>query len=406
MFEKGRFNRYRNDNSPKANIYQKKIFMEWMNRCQFRNFVFRRLKTDSSDFSPLDLDKVRSDIISTCSANAGLTYTTSLSTIDTGGGGSGWKYYSSILAPNGIIYVIPWDSTSIILLDTNTDNYSTVGAGTSKRFSSGALSPDLRYMYLSPGTSNDLYKLDLNTNELYKYGQVNTGSSAEFRYMSAITAPNGKIYMGSSAGLGMLEIDPTNDSFTVYYSGTSIIQDIDYRLFLDQDGNLLSSKWGYIYKFDTIAKTFTQVASTSYSYTDYNMGPDGNYYGLGRYAGGASSLAKLLYTGQFGTPVTLSKSVKRGSALSCLTPSGRIFYPRNGRNANPSELFSVGLDGSYRIEQSLPYESFSCTLAPNGSVYCFSTNFNKVYKISFTYSGGQPQMFKESTLLSPLLNRG
>ena len=376
-----------------------------MNQSKHINSVIKQ-NAKPTPVTPLMLNKVRKDIISTCSANSGLSYTTSISTINTGGSGSGWRYYSSILGPNGIIYVIPHGTTSLIRLDTNTDNYSTINVGTSNLFSSGALSPDLNFLYFSLGQTNNLYKLNLKTDELINYGQVNTGSSAEYRYMSAITAPNGMIYMGSYSGLGMLEIDPTDDTYTVYCNGTSIMQDIDYRLFLDQDGNLLSSKWGYLYKFDTTAKTFTQVTSTSHIYTDYNMGPDGNYYGLGRYAAGASSLAKLLYTGQFGTAITLSEAVKRGQALSCLTPSGRIFYPSNGRNANRATLFSIGVDGSYQVEQSLPYESFSCTLAPNGCVYCCSTNYNQVYKISFTYSGGTPQMFKETTLLSPLLNRG
>lgn len=382
------------------------IIQENMNRCQFRNFVFRRLETNSSNASPLDLDKAHSDIISTCSANAGLTYTTSLTTIDTGGGSSGWKYYASILTPNGIIYVIPCDPNYIIRFDTNTDTYSSIGYGASRRFNSGALSPDLKYLYLSPCNVTDMYKLDLSTNELILYGQL-PSSSTNFKYFSSITAPNGKIYMGSYNGLGMLEIDPTNDSYTVYVSGTSTLDGMEHRLFLDQDGNILSPISRNIYKFDTTAKTFSQSAAGTHSYIDYNMGGDGNYYGLGRYAGnGGSTMPQLSFSGQFGNIVSLSESVKRGSALSCLTPSGRIFYPSEGRLANPATLYSIGVDGSYQVEQALPYESFSCTLAPNGSVYCFSTNFNMVYKISFTYSGGQAQMFKESTLLSPLLNRG
>lgn len=378
------------------------IIQENMNRCQFRNFVFRRLETDSSDVSPLNLDKARSDIISTCSANAGLTYTASLSTISYSGGNS-WRYFASILTPDGVIYAIPRYTNYILRLDTNNDTCSTIAYGAQKRFNSAALSPDLKYLYLSPCNTTNMYKLDLSTNELILYGQLGS-SSAEYKYFASITSSNGKIYMASPNGLGMLEINPSDDSYNVYVNGTSTVPSLDgYRVFLDKDGNILSTIGVNIYKFDIVAKTFTSIESTGYGYIDYNMGADGNYYGIGRYNGGTSSMPTLSWTGQFAGSITLSANAIRESALSCITPSGRVFYPPYSAGGS---TFSIGLDGSYQAEPTIPTQTVTCTLAPNGSVYAFSTSSDIVYKISFSYSGGQAQMFKESTLLSPLLNRG
>lgn len=387
---------------------QSGIIQESMNFCQRRNDSIKRHVANNSRRTPFNLLEAQQDIVSTCTANAGLSYTTTLTTINTDVGGS-HKYFACVLTPGGIIYGIPRYTSYILRLDTNTDTVTKLAYGNNKRWDAAALSPDMKYLYLSPCTVNAIYKLDLETDTLSSFGTINT--SSEYKYFASITSSNGNIYMASYSGLGMMEIDPADDSYTVYSNGTSTIADADYRLFLDMNGNILSPGGGRnIYKFDIETKCFSLHTSSPVGLgggADYNIGADGNYYGLGRNSAGLPYLVKVSSTtGLFDSSViSLDSSPARSTyTLSCLAPNGRIYYQLNGSNGTP--VISIGLNGTVVSETTFSVATQCMMLAPNGSIYCLPRDGTPIYKISFTYSGGEPRMFKESTLLSPLMNRG
>jgi hypothetical protein len=146
---------------------------------------------------------------------------TSNDTITTFGSFSGaGKWAGGVLAPNGFIYCIPHNSTEILKINPINDTTTTIGSlsGTAKWYG-GVLAPN-GCIYGIPWGSSTVLKIDTSNDNVSTFGSL----SGSFKWGSGCLAPDGKIYgtpYWDGLGNSVLVIDPSNDTTTTFSSGTS-----------------------------------------------------------------------------------------------------------------------------------------------------------------------------------------
>lgn len=122
-----------------------------------------------------------------------------------------------ITAPNGFLYSIPFDGTSIAKI--NPDTYNTQLLGTisgAAKFSGAVLVGD--YIYMIPHTASYILKFDTKTDTFTTFGSF--GATAR-KFGSPCYANNGKIYASPQGAAQWLIIDPqNNDNITLVFQPT------------------------------------------------------------------------------------------------------------------------------------------------------------------------------------------
>ncbi|WP_039929012.1 lipoprotein [Leptospira yanagawae] len=100
-------------------------------------------------------------------------------------------FQSALSAPNGKVYLLPYNSPYIISIDPNNRSYalSTSVAGLVD-FIGGTLGPDGK-IYLSPHQNNDFFEFNTSDETISTIGNITMGGAA---YNGGVFAPNGKIY--------------------------------------------------------------------------------------------------------------------------------------------------------------------------------------------------------------------
>ncbi|MBK7057241.1 MAG: putative Ig domain-containing protein [Leptospiraceae bacterium] len=126
----------------------------------------------------------------------------------TGGGG---KWQGGVLAPNGKIYGIPANSSSVLIIDptTNTADTSTI-TGLTGGWVGGVLAPNGK-IYGIPQNSTSVLIIDPTTNTADTTtitGLTGTG----LKWNGGVLAPNGKIYGIPRDSTKVLIIDPTTNT--------------------------------------------------------------------------------------------------------------------------------------------------------------------------------------------------
>lgn len=114
------------------------------------------------------------------------------------------KWYGGALAPNGKIYAIPGESTTVLEIDPETRTTSTFGnfTGTGK-WRGGVLAPNGK-IYAIPYSSTAVLEIDPETKTTAMFGSL-TGTE---KWFGGVLAPNGKIYGIPYNPTSVLEIDP------------------------------------------------------------------------------------------------------------------------------------------------------------------------------------------------------
>jgi hypothetical protein len=128
---------------------------------------------------------------------------------DGGGSLSGTaKWAGGVLAPNGKIYGIPYNSTTVLEIDPSTKTTSTFGSlsGTAKWYG-GVLAPNGK-IYGIPLNSTTVLEIDPSTKTTSTFGSL----SGTNKWIGGVLAPNGKIYGIPYNSTTVLEISTSNDT--------------------------------------------------------------------------------------------------------------------------------------------------------------------------------------------------
>ena len=126
-----------------------------------------------------------------------------------------YKWYGGVLAPNGKIYGIPYNPSTILKIDPETDTATTLGSlsGTSK-WIGGVLAPNGK-IYGIPYNSSTILKIDPETDTATTLGSL-SGTS---KWIGGVLAPNGKIYgipANASTVLSLLSELPVDPNFPLH----------------------------------------------------------------------------------------------------------------------------------------------------------------------------------------------
>lgn len=385
--------------------YHKDVLLEGMNLCQRHNDSIKRLASNGSGGAPFNLDAAWADIVSTCAANAGKIYTESWSTI-TIPNMPGLPFGSEVLTPGGIIYAVPYNHNKILKIDSNTDTVSQFGdfsSGSLYRYSCAVLAPN-GFIYVLPGRSTNILKINPSNDTYTTFGDLSVMGTSSSKWGGACVAPNGCIY-GMPCGTNkIIKINPKTDEITLFDTpytvpSTGLWQDA----VLSRNGCIYGTPRASglpYFKIDPSTDTF----STYGTYSGYNY----------PWACGRIAPNEFIYiTGlQVGSALKINPSNDNVSTLSgysgaygsVLAPNGCIYgIPREAPyliKINPTT------DSVSRINMSRQGYTNS-VLAPNGYIYALPGGYdnatNNILKIDVGV--GVCQNFKESTLLSPFLNK-
>ena len=129
------------------------------------------------------------------------------------------KWVGGVLAPNGKIYGIPYNSTSVLVIDPATNTTSTfgsLGSGIFKWFG-GVLAPNGK-IYGIPYRSTSVLVIDPATNTTSTFGSL----SGNDKWGGGVLAPNGKIYGIPVNSTSVLVIDPAANTTSTFGSLSGI----------------------------------------------------------------------------------------------------------------------------------------------------------------------------------------
>ena len=114
------------------------------------------------------------------------------------------KWRGGVLAPNGKIYGIPWESTTVLEIDPVAKTATEFGSLTgSMKWQGGVLAPNGK-IYGIPNNSTTVLEIDPVAKTATTFGSL----SGSWKWNGGVLAPNGKIYGIPYEATTILEIDP------------------------------------------------------------------------------------------------------------------------------------------------------------------------------------------------------
>ena len=128
------------------------------------------------------------------------------------------KWLGGVLAPNGKIYGIPSDSTQVLEIDPISKTTATFGSLSSdqSKWLGGVLAPNGK-IYGIPHNSTQVLEIDPVLKTTVTFGSL---SSDQSKWLGGVLAPNGKIYGIPRDSTQVLEIDPVSKTTTLFGSFT------------------------------------------------------------------------------------------------------------------------------------------------------------------------------------------
>jgi small nuclear ribonucleoprotein (snRNP)-like protein len=296
-----------------------------------------------------------------------------------------YKWTGGVLAPNGKIYGIPFQSSSVLIIDptTNTADTTTItGLSGTYKWYGGVLALNGK-IYCVPGNSTSVLIIDPATNTVDT--TTITGLSGGTKWGGGVLAPNGKIYCMPYSGSNVLIIDPDSPivNISALYGitvATATYTNSSKALFVGSGATLLTS--GLLVGDNIIITT-----SSNTKYTGYIQSIDSNTsmtlvnaLGVDLIAGNITNLEKTRKA-DITTLTGFSGSNKwYGGALG---PNGKIYgIPhRNSINSvliiDPTTTIPTantttitGFAGDYRWVGGV--------LGPNGKIYGIPFNNSSV----------------------------
>ena len=119
------------------------------------------------------------------------------------------KYLGGTLAPNGVIYGIPFNSTSILKINPEDDTVTTFGSVSTgaNKYAGGVLAPN-GMIYGIPFNSTSILKINPEDDTVTTFGSVSTGAN---KYYGGTLAPNSVIYGIPFNSTSILKIEDIGD---------------------------------------------------------------------------------------------------------------------------------------------------------------------------------------------------
>ena len=131
------------------------------------------------------------------------------------------KFYGAVLAPNGKIYCIPFNSTDILIIDpvANTATRSNMGASLSdtNKFFGAVLAPNGK-IYCVPSASTDILIIDPVANTATR-SNMGADLSGTNKWAGGVLGANGKIYCAPRGSASFLVIDPVSNTAAILALG-------------------------------------------------------------------------------------------------------------------------------------------------------------------------------------------
>jgi len=173
------------------------------------------------------------------------------------------KWYGGVLAPNGAIYNIPYDSATILKINPNTDESIVLGSLSSDtaKWAGGVLGSNSA-IYGMPYNSTTILKIDTTTDTITTFGSLD-GTA---KWAGGVAATNGSIYGIPYDSTTILKIDPTTDTTTTFGSLAGSGKWIGGVL--APDGMIYGIPYNHpmILKIDPTTDTVTTFGSVGQSY--------------------------------------------------------------------------------------------------------------------------------------------
>lgn len=249
----------------------------------------------------------------------------------TGSGPGSAGYFGGVLAPNGNIYCIPCNSTSVAVINLSTNALTSPVSGTapgSVAYYGGVLAPNgMIYCIPANATSIGMINPITNTFSLPVSGSASGGSA----YFGGVLAPNGKIYCIPYNATTIGVIDPLTNTFTSFGTapGGGAYQ-----------GGVLAPN-GKIYCVPSTATSIGVIDPATNTFSTFGSVP---LIGSGTYNGGALGPNGMIYFIPKNSPV-----------IGMVNPTTNT-YSTFGTVPSTVEIYYGGI------------------LAPNGYIYCLSQN--------------------------------
>jgi hypothetical protein len=154
-------------------------------------------------------------IAGVCAQNAGVAYSGIHEFGSTGS--STAKWVGGVLAPNGKIYGFPYNATTVLEIDPETQTAATFGSlsGTNK-WRSGVLAPNGK-IYGVPFSSTTVLEIDPETQTAATFGSLPESG----KWIGGVLAPSGKIYGIPYDATTVLELSP-DEPLAVNFSETAL----------------------------------------------------------------------------------------------------------------------------------------------------------------------------------------
>jgi hypothetical protein len=212
--------------------------------------------------------------------------TNTATTTDTLASGANSFFTGLVLAPNGIVYIIPRTTYVIVKINPNDNTFTSFGnlVGSNK-YRGAVLGADGK-IYCIPRAASQILVIDPKDDSLSFIG--NFSYLGGDKWQGGSLAPNGKIYGMPSGGIAtvgglypILVIDTNNQTTYIIYSERTIA-----NCCTGPDGNIYGSSLfntpGYYFQLNTTTDTFTWTLQSgllfALSHIGATVGLDGAIY--------------------------------------------------------------------------------------------------------------------------------
>lgn len=278
------------------------------------------------------------------------------------------KWRGGVLAPNGLIYFVPFNATTVGVLNPLTHTFTTFGniSGASNAFQGGVLSTNGN-IYCIPTDYTKILKIDPRTNTI---SFITSAILSTPNWRGGVLARNGKIYCMPRTHTQVLIIDPSTDTLSVIGNISGIAN--YFGGVLGKNGKIygVPDNQSNILEVDPVTDTVSLIplgfsTVSGDQWRSGTLAPNGKLY----FASSTNFTKVLVYdTDAFTYTLIGGATIATGWECATLAPNGKIycipFAASNILEINPltNTVSYIGSFGATPVWRS-------GVLAPNGKIY-------------------------------------